>query len=210
VGQLHALAEGGEHDGVVSDDVAAAEGVDADLGLGAFAGDALAAVAEGLGAELALLKDDLEQAGGGAAGGVLLEAVVHLHDLGVVVVAQHGGGAAGEREEEVHADGVVARPDAADLSGLGEEVFFLLGGVAGGADDEGLAVLRAEADDLGGGGVEAEVDDDVGRGDAGGEIVALVEGGDDGGAGFLGGGEVGLAHAALGSDDGDLEGHVSV
>src|SRR5690606_19414432 len=46
VGELQTFAERGEHDGVVADDVAAAQGVDADLGGGAFAGDALAAVAE--------------------------------------------------------------------------------------------------------------------------------------------------------------------
>jgi hypothetical protein len=39
-------------------------------------------------------------------------------------------------------------------------------------------------------------------------VGALVEGGDDDGTGFLGGGDVRLAHAALGSDDGNLERHV--
>jgi hypothetical protein len=47
VGEFDAFAIGGEDDGMVADDVAAADGMDADLGSSAFAGDALAAVAEG-------------------------------------------------------------------------------------------------------------------------------------------------------------------
>src|SRR5690606_39424268 len=103
---------------VVADDVATAQGVDADLGGGAFAGDALAAVAERVAVELALFEDDFEQAVGGAAGGVLFEAVMHLDDLGAVVLAENGGGPAGEGEEQVDADRVVARPDAGDAGGL--------------------------------------------------------------------------------------------
>jgi len=184
--------------------------VNAYLGRSAFAGDALAAVAQGLGGELALIKDDFEQTGGGAAGRVFFKAVVHLDDLGVVVGAENGGGAAGEGEEQVHADGIIARPHARNRGGRGEQVFFLFGGVAGGADDERFFMLRAQADDVGGGRVETEVDDDVGLRDARGEIVALIEGGDDGGSGFHGGGDVGLAHTALGSDNGDAEGHAVI
>src|SRR6185436_15997032 len=46
VGQLHAFAVSGEDDGVISYHIAAAQGVDANLGAGALAGDALAAVAQ--------------------------------------------------------------------------------------------------------------------------------------------------------------------
>src|SRR5579859_4352564 len=48
VREFHPFATVGEDDGVVAHDIAAADGVNADLGAGAFAHDALAAVAEGL------------------------------------------------------------------------------------------------------------------------------------------------------------------
>ena len=46
VGQLHALALRGVDDGVVAHDIAAADGVHADLGVGALAHDAMPAVAD--------------------------------------------------------------------------------------------------------------------------------------------------------------------
>src|SRR5690606_18923684 len=135
------------------------------------------------------------------------EAVMHLDDLGVVVFAEDGGGPAGEGEEQVDADRVVARPDAGDAGGLGEQALFFLGRVAGGADDEGLAGGDGQGDDLGGDLVKAEVDDGVGQADAGGEVVAGVEGGDHGVTGFVGGGDDGQAHAALGPDESDFKRH---
>jgi hypothetical protein len=88
-----------EDDGVVADDVAAPQGVDAHLAALALARDALAAVAHGGPAELALLEDDLEEPRRRAAWRVLLHPVVHLHDLGVVVVARASSrpGAPGRR-----------------------------------------------------------------------------------------------------------------
>src|SRR5690349_363171 len=63
--ELHALTEGGKHDGVVADDIAAPQRVDTNLGRSAFAGDALPTVTQRLGRELALLENDFEESRGG-------------------------------------------------------------------------------------------------------------------------------------------------
>ena len=121
----------------------------ADLGARAFAGDAGTAVAQGAGVEFALLEYNFQQPGGRAARGILFEAVVHLDNLGVVVGAEHPGCALGQREEQVHADGKVSRPDARHLGGEGPQAFFLVGAMAGGADDDGLLVRKRDLNHLG-------------------------------------------------------------
>jgi len=108
VREFKAFAQACEHDRVIADHIAAAEGVDADfIGL-AFAGDALASVAEGVGGEFAFFENDFEKARGGAAGGVFFEPMMHLDDFGVVRSAEDLGRTAGEGEEEIYPDGVVA------------------------------------------------------------------------------------------------------
>jgi hypothetical protein len=74
--------------------------------------------------------------------------------------------------------------------------------VAGGPDDEGLAVTGGQGGDAGGRGVEGEVDYDVDLGDQGRGIVALVDA-DDGDARRGSGGGDGLAHPALGAVEED-------
>ena len=96
VGEFDAFAIGGEDDGMVADDVSATDGMDADLGSSAFAGDALAAVAEGFSElDLADLAEDLQKGGGCTAGGILLEAVMHLDDLQIESGSEDLGGLAG-------------------------------------------------------------------------------------------------------------------
>jgi hypothetical protein len=60
VNEFEAFAEGGKHHGMITDHITAAQGVDTHFGGSAFAGDALATVAEGLGAEWAFLQDDFD------------------------------------------------------------------------------------------------------------------------------------------------------
>ena len=220
VGELDALFVCGEDDGVVTDDGAAAEGVDGDLSARALADDAVAAV-DGLVIEVdaAALGEGLGKAEGGAAGCVLLVAVVHLNDLGVVGVVKDLGGAADEAEKEVDAEGEVGGEAEGDLLGGVIDGGALLGGEAGGAKDVGLAVgdgVQEVGDDAG---VEGEVNDGVGvRGpiglvdEAGGGGLADVGGtgdfgdSDDVETEVFGVGQEHLAHAAGAAEDGEFHG----
>ena len=199
---------------MVADDVAAADGVEADFLFGAFAGDAGAAVdgdvlevpAEALGGGLAEVE-------GGAGGGILLAAVVALDDF--AVVAQSGEGAGGLRDEgveQVDAEAHVGGEHDGDLArGLRDGGLFGRA-EAGGADDPrhaGGGHLRRGG---GGGGRRTEIDGDVRpRGQRGGEVGAEdhAEGGHAGGnarvlaherrAGAIDGGdEFEAGHGALG------------
>src|SRR5213593_3142653 len=92
------------------DHVAGPEGEDADLGLGALAGQALPAVDGDL-IEIAPERGghDLRHAERGAAGRVLLESVVDLGDLDVVLFAERLGHGGQELERDVGGDGHVGR-----------------------------------------------------------------------------------------------------
>ena len=162
VADLDALGVPDEHDGVVPDDVPAADGVDADL-VSAGA-DAFASVDDLLAAHL--LADDLGGGHGGTAGGVLLLVVVGLDDLHVVGVAEVVRGLLDELEEHSDTDGVVGRDDRCDVVPYHGfcDVRLLLGCESGGTDDEvdsriggGRCVDR-------GGCCDGEVDEDIGLG----------------------------------------------
>ena len=89
VGDLDPLSHADEVDGVLADDVAAADGLHADLFLGPLAADPFAVevghfvvvAPEGLG-------HHLTHADRGAGGGVLLQFVVRFDDLHVEIVAE--------------------------------------------------------------------------------------------------------------------------
>src|SRR5262245_2754096 len=108
VRQFDPLAAGSENHGVIPDDVAAAERVDTNLTVGAFAGDAAASVPQFL-LELNLsdVSQYLQESVGRAAGGVLLEAVMHLDDFEVKSGPENFSGFASEPEERVDARRVV-------------------------------------------------------------------------------------------------------
>src|SRR5690554_4671494 len=145
MGNLDALAFGGEQHGVVAYHVPGTNGFEADFLAGAFAGEAFAAVhctllqvaAEGVGNHFA-------HAQGGAGGGVFFVAVVGFDDFHVVVVAQGRRGGAQEVEDDVNAHAHVGGED--DRGGFGGqgELFFFGVGHAGGSDDQHLAVSAAE------------------------------------------------------------------
>ena len=103
VTDLDPLGVSDVHDGVVTDDVTAPDGVDSDfLSAGA---DSLASVGVLPSAEL--LADDLGRCDCGTAGGILLLVVVGLEDLDVVVLSEVPGGVPDELEEHADSDGVV-------------------------------------------------------------------------------------------------------
>ena len=125
--------------------------------------------------------------------------MVHLNYLGVVIGSKNGGRPTGEGKQEVYSDGEISRPDARHLSGDFHQVGFLLCGVAGGANDDGLAVRDRLIEQSWSCPVRAEVDDNVGCGQVGRDVVARVERGADGETEFAGGPGDGLAHATFGT-----------
>lgn len=207
VGEFKAFAGGGVDDGVVADDVAAAEGVEADFAFGAFADVAVAAVGDVLlVGEVADFGEDFDEAAGGAAGGVDLLVVVHFHDFEIEGFAEDFGGLACEPEEGVDADAVVASLDDGDgFGGLGNEIEFGVS-VTSGADDEGFAVLDTGLHQFRGEGVVAEIDDAIAGLQIREQGIAQI----DGSVGFClrigsGGGDESVAHAASGTGDEKLE-----
>ena len=70
--------------------------------------------------------------------------MVHFDDLSVVVRAEHIGGAAGEGEEQIYPDGKISGPHARHVGSECQQLFFLLGRVAGGAEDDGLVIGDGE------------------------------------------------------------------
>src|SRR5690606_12151294 len=145
VGNLNALALGGEQNGVVTHHITGADGFEADFLAGAFAGEAFAAVdgaffevsAEGVGYHFA-------HAQGGAGGGVFFVAVVGFDDFYVVVVTQSGRCRAQEVEDDVDANAHVGGEDHRGGFCRQGQLFFFSIGHAGSADDDHFAVGAAK------------------------------------------------------------------
>ena len=141
---LEHLVEAGEHDFMLADDGAAADGGDADLMLPARLAHAVA-----LEGELRLvgqgLRRGLRYHQRGAAGGVHLAAVVALDDLDVEIRAQDGRRPAHEVKHEVDAEGHVAALENGHLLRGGVDLRELLRGIARGAEDDGYLPLHGEA-----------------------------------------------------------------
>ena len=74
---------------------------------------------------------------GGARGGVHLPAVVALHDLDVVAVAQDGGGLPYQLQEHIDAQGHIGGAEDGHSAGGGPHLGHLLRGVAGGGQHQG-------------------------------------------------------------------------
>src|SRR5690554_6751871 len=145
MGNLDALAFGGEQHGVVAYHVPGTDGFETDFLAGALAGEAFAAVhctlfqvaPQGVSDNFAHTQD-------GAGGGVFFVAVVGFDDFYVVVVTKSSRCRAQEVEDDVDANAHVGGED--DRGGFGGqgELFFFGVGHAGGADDQHLAVSAAE------------------------------------------------------------------
>lgn len=118
VGEFEAFSGSGEQDGVIADDVAAAQGMHADFIFGSGADDSLAAVFQGVvWREIAGLGEDVCEGCGSAAGGVLFVMVVHFDDFEVEAVSQDFRCFAGEPEKGVDAGGVVGGPNYGNFVG---------------------------------------------------------------------------------------------
>jgi hypothetical protein len=113
VREFEAFPFGGKEDRVVADDVAAADGVHANLIERAFTDETVAAVLEGILRELTLFEENLEERLGGAGGRVLLEVVVHLEHFHIPAagVGERAGSLADKRIEECDTYRIVAGPD---------------------------------------------------------------------------------------------------
>src|SRR4051812_18014448 len=157
-GDLDALAGAGEEHGVLADDVAAPDGMEADFLPGALAGLALAAMARDL-RQLALqrLGNDFAKFQRGARGRIDLVAVVRLDDLDVVAVAKDARRSLRQLVPGVDADGEVRRHDNRDAPRRLRDGFTLRVGKAGGADHHGTSVLEIRKRALG----TCEVDEHV-------------------------------------------------
>lgn len=118
VGEFEAFSESGEQNGMIADDVAAAQGVHADFVFGSGADDSLAAVPEGfVQREIAGLGEDVCEGCGGAAGGVLFVMVMHFDDFEVESASQDFRCFASEPEKGVDAGGVVGSPNYGNFFG---------------------------------------------------------------------------------------------
>ena len=180
VREFEAFAGSGKENGVIAHHIASAEGVQADLFGGALAGDALSPVASDI-AELPTpdLGEDFGQGGGGPAGGVLLQPMMHFDDLEIVARAENLGSPAGQPEQDIHPGRKVRGPHDRNLRlaicNLGS---FLLG-VAGGADHQGLAQSRAMAGHLRRDLVKTEIEGNLAGRNRGGQILSLIDRGRD-------------------------------
>jgi len=107
--EFKALAIGGKHHGVVTHDIAAAEGVHSDFTLRTRSDVSFAAMSDVVYVGgLCFLVEDVEEGARGAGGGVDLMAVMHLGDLDVEgLIAKNGSGLTREMEEEINSSGEV-------------------------------------------------------------------------------------------------------
>lgn len=180
VGEFEAFSGGGEQDGVIADDVAAAQGVQANFIFGSGADDSLASVPQGfVRREIAGLGEDVRKGCGGAAGGVLFVVVVHFDDFEVEVVSQDFRRFACEPEKGVDAGGIVGSPNYGNFVGEGLDGGAVFIGVSSGADDDGFRLGGRLLGDFLGGVGGAEVDDDVGGFNGRRNLIADVHDADD-------------------------------
>lgn len=163
VGEFEAFSGSGEQDGVIANDVASAQGMQADFIFGSGADDSLASVPQGfVRREIAGLGEDVGEGCGGAAGGVLFVVVVHFDDFEVKVVSQDFRRFACEPEKGVDAGGVVGGPNYGNFVGKGLDGGAVFVGVSSGADDDGFGLGGGFFGDFLGSVGGAEINDDVG------------------------------------------------
>jgi hypothetical protein len=144
MGDLDPLAGAGEEDGVVADDVAAAQRREADAARAALA----VAVVDGAAVERLALRgsDDLAHAQRRAARRVDLHAVMRLDDLDVEALGERARRDVDQLHDHVDADAHVRRHDDRDVLGMRRDLCLLGGVEAGRADDGGDAQLAAEGE----------------------------------------------------------------
>src|ERR1017187_6814278 len=178
--EFDALADIRKNDRVIAHDVAAANGVYADLAQRAFAHDADTTVPCGVvQMQLAHVRQNFRERFCGAARRVLFQAMVHLDDFEVEVRAEDFRRLAREPEERVDAGGKIRGPHDGNFRLVLLDLERVGVRVAGGADDQRLLVFGAKLGYRDGRRVRAEINYHVALADDGGEVVALINLGDD-------------------------------
>ncbi len=196
--ELEAFSICCEHDGVIPDHVAAAEGVHTDFPRLARADIAMAAVGDvvfiiGAG----LLVEDFQERASGAGWGIDLVLVMHFRDFDIeAILSQDASCLAGEPEKSVYAHGVVRCIDDGDGFGGLVDGSTLCVSVSGSADDESGAIFQSGFQQRQSESVQGEIDHAIHLGDGTCKILARIMGGGDLDLSFSGGGDDGLAHAA--------------
>jgi hypothetical protein len=105
VGQFHPLAIGSKNHRMITDHIAAAQGMDTDFIGATRAGFADTAMAGQFGHTLMFgLSQDFHQGAGRATRRILLVAMVHFHHFEVKTLVQDLGGLGGQIKQGVHAD----------------------------------------------------------------------------------------------------------
>src|SRR5690349_15526425 len=116
--ELDPLGGTGEHDSVLADDAAAAQGGETDRTGGARTGVTVTG-ADGGGAKLygAAGRGGTAEKERGAARGIDLVAMMHFQDFDVELLAEGGGDTADEGREKVDPEAHIARADNAGVAG---------------------------------------------------------------------------------------------
>src|SRR5881394_354828 len=149
--------------------------MNADLAIGSLAGDPFASVSQGFWQwQPARLAQDLEQGGGGAAWGILFQAMMHFHDLQIEVRPQNFHGFPRQPEQRVDARRIIRSPHDRDLGGELDDLRLFLRGMSGRSDHERLLMARAQRGHTGGDVVKTEFDDDIPLGQDCFEVVTLI------------------------------------
>ena len=206
MGKFKAFSGSGEQNGVIADDVAAAQGMQSDFVFGSGSDDSFAPVPQGVfQRKIAGLSKDLRKSCGGAAGGVLFVMVVRFDDFKVEAVSQNFHRFASEPEKGVDAGGVVGSPNYGNFFGKGLDGGAVFFGVSGGADDDGFELFGRLFGNLLGDFRSAEVNDDVGGLNGRRDIIVNVRGADDSEFGIVSGAaNQRPSHSSFGSDDGQF------
>lgn len=92
VGQFDALPIPAKIDGMLADNVAAPDGVDANLSTGSCADNALTPVDDLPVIQIVAIFEDFDELGGRPAGCIFLVVVVHFQDFRLIAVAQNRNG----------------------------------------------------------------------------------------------------------------------
>ena len=131
--------------------------------------------------------------------------MMHLDDFQIKIWPQDFRCLASEPKERVHASGIITRPNDGNRGLVLEHLSLFFIRVAGGANDQRLAVLRAQSGAGGGSVVQTEINDGITISNVIGEAVAFVYAYDDiESVHFFSAGNEHLAHPAFGTMNDDL------
>lgn len=140
MGQLKAISGGGQHDGVVTDDISPSHGMDTHFVAGTFSRHPDTSVT-GI---LFIIKvigliQHLDKSSGCPAGSILLETVMDFDYLRIILGSKNFGCLLGQPEERVDPDAVVGRKDNRDLGGSLRDGLTNIIGMSRGSNHKNLS-----------------------------------------------------------------------